>query len=373
MDSRRPVTNAISGFWDNPEWEGQWDPTAAAFALLDVGGYNYYGGSYESDHAKFPGRVMVGTESYPQDAYSYWQLVEKHPYVIGDFVWTAIDYLGESGLGHSVYVTDATAASAPKAWERMPWPTSVSWSGDVDLTGNKKPQSHFRDVVWDRTQVELAVHAPIPPGSRELVSAWGWPDEQPSWNWPGADGQPLQVHVYSKAARVRLEVNDRLVGEQEIDPAKGITATFAVPYEPGVLRASALVGGQVVATRVLQTSGPAAAIALLAEPPGPATGRDQLTFIPVEIRDAAGRLVPDASRALELEMTGPAELQAFGSADPAALGSLRDARTVTFRGRALAILRSTGKPGPVRVSVKSPDLPGAQVEIPFPAPAPAGN
>jgi beta-galactosidase len=371
MDRLRPVTNAISGFWDNPDWEGQWDPSAPAFALLDVGGYNYYGSEYENDHAKFPARVMVGTESFPSDAYNYWRLVEKHAYVIGDFVWTGIDYIGEAGLAHNVYIDDASAASAPKAWDHMPWPTTVSWCGDLDLTGNKKPQSYFRDVVWDRSQIELAVHAPVPPGKRELVSQWGWPDEQPSWNWAGAQGQPLQVNVYSKAPRVRLELNDRVIGEQAIDRDKGITTTFQVPYEPGVLRASALADGKVVATSILRTSGPAAAIALLPEGTAIPAERRQLIFLPVEIRDAAGQLVLDANRPLELELTGPAELQGFGSGNPDALGSLQDAKTESFRGRALAILRPTGKAGSMRLTAKSPGLASAHLEIQLTTPAPA--
>jgi len=371
VDRLRPVTNAICGFWDDPEWTGKWDPSAPAFALLDVGGYNYYGSEYENDHAKFPARVMAGTESFPLDAYNYWRLVEKHPYVIGDFVWTGIDYIGEAGLGHTVYVDDASAASAPKAWDHMPWPTFISWSGDLDITGNKKPQSYFRDVVWGRSRIELAVHAPIPPGKRELISQWGWPDEQQSWNWAGAQGQTLQVNVYSKAKSVRLELNGRVIGEQAIDTETGITATFQVPYEPGVLRASAVADGQVVASCVLRTSGPAATIALCPDAVAVAADRGQLIFVPVEIRDAAGQLVPDAARTLEVEFSGPAELQALGSADPDALGSLQDSKTQTFRGRALVILRPTGKAGVVRLTAKSPGLASGQIELPLAVPVAA--
>jgi beta-galactosidase len=239
----------------------------------------------------------------------------------------------------------------------------VAWCGDIDLIGDKKPQSYFRDVVWDRSPIELAVHAPVPPGTHELVSQWGWPDEQPSWNWPGAKGRTLQVNVYSKAGRVRLELNDRLLGEQAIDAEKGITATFQVPYEPGVLRASALAEGKVVGTCVLRSSGPPAALALLPDHPEKTADRNQLIYVPIEIRDASGQLVPDANRVLELQLTGPAELQAFGSANSDALGSLQDATTDSFRGRALAILRPTGKAGTVRLTVASPEIPAAHIEI----------
>ncbi|MCW3106662.1 MAG: hypothetical protein JWQ09_1168, partial [Segetibacter sp.] len=99
LDSTRPVTEAICDFWDNKGYK--WDTTANAFKLLDVGGYNYLWQQYERDHEKYPERIMVGTESFAKDAFENWQQVEKHPYVLGDFVWTAIDYMGETGIGHA--------------------------------------------------------------------------------------------------------------------------------------------------------------------------------------------------------------------------------------------------------------------------------
>lgn len=370
VDRLRPVTNAICAFWDNPEWRDQWDPTAPAFALLDIGGYNYMGDKYEGDHAKFPQRVMMGTESYPHDAETYWRLVEKHPYVIGDFVWTGMDHLGESGIGHAVRVTAATEASAPPPWGLMPWPTWINWSGDIDLIGNPKPQSRFRDVVWDRSPIEIAVHAPLAADEHELVSQWGWPDELASWNWPGAEGRNLSVNVYTKAPRVRLELNGRVVGEQAVDRERGITANFSVAYAPGVLRAVALGGdgGAAVGTEELVTTGPAAAIVLSPErgDAGAAAARaDRSTviYVPVEIRDTQGRRVPDAAVPLTAEVTGEAELKAFGTASPTALGALSDPVTESFRGAALVILRPTGSAGKVRVRVTGPGLTAGESEF----------
>jgi beta-galactosidase len=98
-DTTRPITEAICHFWDHPGY--RWDTTVAAFALLDVGGYNYLWRQYEQDHQKYPQRIMMGTESFPLEAFENWQQVEQHPYVIGDFVWTAMDYIGETGIGHT--------------------------------------------------------------------------------------------------------------------------------------------------------------------------------------------------------------------------------------------------------------------------------
>ena len=99
LDPTRKVTAAICHAWDHP---GQtWQDMQPAFTYLDVGGYNYQWAEYEKDHAKYPDRIMAGTESFPNEAYQNWSAVEKNSWVIGDFIWTAIDYLGESGIGHA--------------------------------------------------------------------------------------------------------------------------------------------------------------------------------------------------------------------------------------------------------------------------------
>ena len=176
-----------------------------AFALLDVGGYNYQWKEYETDHAKYPERVMMGTESVPLEAFDNWQQVEKHPYVIGDFVWTAMDYLGETGIGHTALDSNTTFAKE--------WPWFNSWCGDIDLTGGKKPQSYYRDIVWKRSKINMLVHEPVPAGHREAVSYWGWPDEVPYYTFTGNEGKTLQVHVYTRYPVVRLIQNGRVIAE----------------------------------------------------------------------------------------------------------------------------------------------------------------
>ena len=108
---------------------------------------------------------MMGTESFPLEAYTNWQQVEQHPYVIGDFVWTAMDYLGETGIGH-------TTLDSTQAYQfTMTFPWFNSWCGDIDLIGGKKPQSYYRDIVWNRSKIEMLVHAPVPEGHKEAVSS----------------------------------------------------------------------------------------------------------------------------------------------------------------------------------------------------------
>jgi len=133
VDDTRPVTQAVCAFWDQPGKE--WDYSAGAFSMVDIGGYNYQMQEYEPDHLKFPERMMYGSETFPKFAWENWELVKRLPYVIGDFVWTGMDYIGESGIGHN-YFFDPKASR-----ERtflMPWPWYVSWCGDIDILGNKK-------------------------------------------------------------------------------------------------------------------------------------------------------------------------------------------------------------------------------------------
>ena len=355
QDLRRPVTNAINSVWENPELNNRWEYNDPAFAILDIGGCNYAWREYESDHARCPQRVILGTESYPFEALENWRLIETNHYIIGDFVWTGMDHLGESGIGHSVYIdkdADPTT-TGPTDWEQMPWPWWINWSGDLDLVGNKKPQSLYRDVVWRRSAVELCVHEPIPAGMKEKVGAWGWPMELPSWNWATRKGQPLEVSVYSRAERVRLELNGRVIGEQAIDPSKSITARFTVPWEPGALVAKALDKGAIVAVRELRTTGPASSLRCTPESRRVRAARESLLFIPIEVTDAKGALVPDAAVEFTIAVEGEATLQAFGSANPTDLGSVMDSKATSFRGRALAILRSTGKAGSARIRLSA--------------------
>lgn len=292
LDTTRPVTEAICFFWDHPGYK--WDTTAAAYALLDVGGYNYQLNEYESDHAKYPQRVMMGTESFPLQAFENWQAVEQHPYVIGDFVWTAMDYLGETGIGHT------EPDKLTKFSMEFPW--FNAWCGDIDLIGGKKPQSYYRDVVWNRSKIEMLVHAPIAEGHTEAVSYWGWQNEVPAYTFPGAEGKPLQVHVYTRYDTVRLMQNGKIVGEQTASGQTKLTATFNISYQPGELKAIGLKNGKAVDSVVLKTAGKPAGIRLVADRKIIHVNPNDLAYVTVEVTDANGQLVPDAELLLHFNI-----------------------------------------------------------------------
>lgn len=352
-DTTRVITAGVNWFWDRPyKWE---EASPRAFAYLDVAGYNYMWDRYESDHAAYPERIIYGSESYPKDVARNWNMVEKHPYVIGDFVWTAIDYLGEAGLGHALEL--APGEHNPQF---MDWPWYNSWCGDLDFCGDKKPQSYYRDVVWRLRDISMAVHAPITEGKQEIVNGWGWTNELLSWNWEGMEGKTMTVNVYSRSPKVRLYLNDKLIGEEETDKEL-YTASFEVPYEPGRLTAQNV--GRNKSSVTLQTTGKPAAIRLTPDRSSLKASKEDLSFVKIEVVDKDGNLVPDAEVPVQISCQGNGKIVASGNGAYADMESFRSLTPKTFRGRAIAIIQPTEEPGNISVKVSSPELGETEITL----------
>jgi hypothetical protein len=332
-DDTRPVTAAVNDFWDNPHYK--WGQSAKAFEPLDIAGYNYMWWEYENDIAQYPERIIYGSETTAGEAAVNWDLVEKHTCIIGEFVWTALDYLGESGIGHAFPV--ATGENDPPQF--IGWPWFNAWCGDIDLCGDKKSQSYYRDVIWRRSPVEITVHTPMPEGSREKVSYWGWPDETPCWNWKSMEGKPMSVNVYTRYPSARLYLNGKLTGEKAVSSATKYTASFSIPYSPGELKAVGVKDGREKESKILVTTGKPERIRLTADRSILANSRNDLSYVKIEIIDTAGNVVPYSNTRVQLSLTGTGEITASGNASPTDMESFRSPAPKVFRGRALAILR----------------------------------
>jgi len=351
LDPGRLVTEAICR---TPAWD---EKTPPVFQGLDVGGYNYKMDRYEADHQSFPDRIMVGTETYPDKALENFTLAEKNPYVLGDFVWTAIDYIGETGLGISMLDT------AKIYRHNLGWPWFNAFSGSIDLIGNKKPSSFYRDVVWRRTPIAVAVHSPIPDGRVENVSNFGWPDESQSWTWPEAQGKTLQVRVFSRAPLVRLFLNGKPIGEQEIKAGE-IVAQFKVPYEPGILKAVNVENGKEADAFELKTSGAPAAIRLTADRNEIKADRNDLSYVSVEIVDVNGNVVPNANDIeVNYTITGNGELAGVGNGNPVDISSFQHPKKKVFHGKGLAIIRPTGAPGKIILKANAMGLKADTIKL----------
>ena len=245
----------------------------------------------------------------------------------------------------------------------MPWPWHDAWCGDIDVCGFKKPQSYYRDVVWRRSQIEMTVHTPVPAGVWEQVSGWGWPDETRSWNWPGQEGKPLQVAVYARCDRVRLELNGKIIGEKPVSAATKLTAKFDVPYQPGELRAVGLVGGKPVASTTLRTAGEQKAIRLTADRSTIRADRNDLSYVTVEVVDRNGNRVPNAAIPIHFTTTGAGELAATGSSAPTDTASFHMPLRTTYQGRCLVILRPKGGPGKITLKAEADGLKTATITV----------
>ena len=311
--------------------------TDAFFAPLDVAGYNYGWTHYEPSHVRTPDRVIAGTESFPMQSYDTWKGVTDNSFVIGDFIWTAIDYIGESAIGGNGYNTPDLAACGGYCPQGFGW--HISFCGDIDVVGLRKPQSYYRTVMWEVSNLELAVHEPVPAGSHEVVASWGWPDERQSWTWPVKAGTSFSINVYSRHPTVGLLLNGKPVGPPQ--NTSRYTATFAgVPYTTGTLTAVGYdANGKVAETKELATAGAPAALKLTPDRTKLRADRGDLSYVTVEVVDANGNLVPDAAFLVKFTSTGTGELAAVGSGDPADIGSFYQGTRTTYQGRAMAILR----------------------------------
>jgi beta-galactosidase len=270
-----------------------------------------------------------------------------------------MDYMGETAIGHALLQPEDQKDSTRAV---LPWPWFNAYCGDLDLIGSKKPQSHYRDVVWRTKPIAMLVHRPIPAGQKETVTTWGWPDELASWTWRESVGQPLQVRVFSRSKQVRLLLNEQLVGEQQL-PDTSITASFTVPYQPGVLKAMGLENGQSISSVDLQTVGPPTRLKLSADRSTIHANRNDLAYVTVEVVDDQGRLIPEAEVPVRFSLSGDGELAGVGNGNPTDVSSFQQPRKTTFRGRCLAILRPEKSVGTITLKATSTGLQGGEITV----------
>ncbi len=372
LDGTRPVIAALC-YWDisKVDWkQDSWKVTQS----LDVVGYNYMWAEYDNDAVKH-NQLMCGTETYPKEASQNWDRVEKYNKIVGDFVWTAMDYLGEAGIGHGLFVKDGK--SSPFF---MPYPYYNGWCGDIDLIGGKKPQSYYRDVVWNIQPITMAVELPCPEGYHREISGWGWQPEVNAWEHPATfftphnipnimfdgggtvagpkqkmTGRHVNVNVYSKAKQVRLYLNGKLVGTKPTSDT--YHAGFEVDYEPGTLRAVEFDGEREGASFELKTAGKPARIELDTE------RYDNLIYVTLTLVDKDGNRVVDYERMAKFTVEGGGKVLAMGNANPTDMESFRSDRTRLFNGRAMAVIQTDGSGTPVKLSVKCQDVSGANMVI----------
>lgn len=351
LDPTRPVTQALAT-WDS-DWE-IYDPLAA---LHEVVGYNYVIQFAEKDHQRVPNRIMWQTESFPRHAFQNWCAVNDHSYVVGDFVWTAIDYQGESGIGRYYYEGETPG----EHYEGLQFPWHGAYCGDIDITGFRKPISEYRRILFNpgNNKMSLAVREPNGYYGNIKETSWSvWPTWY-SWDWPSWEGKNIEVEVSSRYDAVRLYLNNELIAEKPTTRNEAFQAVFSIPYQPGTLRAEGIENGKVVCTQEISTPGKPAGIRIstpdICNNKKHANGQD-LQICYIDIIDAKGNICPRAAEELTFEVSGPATLVAAGNGDLKDLDSYIDNQHKTWKGRAMVVLRSQYKAGSVTLTVKGKGL-----------------
>jgi beta-galactosidase len=333
------------------------------FAVLDIGGYNYAAGGdhnqkdlYEQDHKRLPGRVMVGTESYPLVAFGSWMPVIDHPFVIGDFVWTAIDYIGEASIGWRGYF---------QKQDFFPW--NLAYCGDIDICGWKRAQSYYRDVLWNDNKLSVWVTPPQPSfplnPERQSWSIWHWADAVDDWNWEGNEGREIEVNVYSSCQIVELFLNGKSLGKRNTDRSSEYIATWLVPYSPGILKAVGFNGKKQVAVSELRTAAKPVQIRLSADRDRIKSDGQDLSYITVELTGEDGIRNPKAENLVSFEVEGPGTIAGVGNANPTSLESFQQPVRKAWRGRCMVIVKSDTIPGKTTLKASSQGLATGILEL----------
>jgi beta-galactosidase len=353
-DPTRPVTSAVNDLKPDK------DPY---FSVLDVAGYNYASGGdhnqknlYEIDHDRLPQRVMAGTESYPLEAFRSWRDVVDHPYVIGDFVWTAFDYIGEASIGWRGYF---------QKQDFFPW--NLAYCGDIDICGWKRAQSYYRDALWNENKLSIWV---TPPGSsfklnpeRQSWSKWHWNDVVSDWNWKGYEGKIMNVTIYSSCEEVELLMNGKSLGKKMTGLSTKYLAEFQVPYEPGTLRAVGYTGRKKAVTSELQSSDETAQIRLSADRNKIKANGEDLSYVTVELTDNNGILNPKADNLISFEIGGPGTIVGVGNANPVSLESYQLPERKVWHGRCMVVIKSENQSGRIILNASAGGLRAASIEI----------
>ena len=318
------------------------EATSPSLDLLDLAGYNYASGRYPLEVKAHPNRVIFGSETFPQTLAANWAMVKKYPYLIGDFMWTAWDYLGEAGIGTWAYTPDGKGFSKPYPW-------LLADAGAMDILGDPNGELFWASAIWGKGTF-IAVQ-PINHDVKPAKGAWRGTNAIPSWSWNGCDGKKATVEVYTEGASVELFLNGVQKGKAKVRDNRAI---FKVKYAPGKLEAVSYdAGGREIARAGLMSAKKAK---ITLAPEKTAAKTEELVYIPVLVADENGIVESNADKKVSVTVEN-GELLGFGSANPRTEERFDTGEYTTYYGRALAVVKA-GKAGKLTVAAN-----GATCEI----------
>ena len=373
LDLTRPVT--LGGGSSSGASDRSWN-------WVDVGDAHYDadGNGYTQIHSAHPGAAITQSESFAATFWDDDQWSASNPWAVGNWIWAAWDYLGETGLDKTPVTAAGTVEAAgdpitKPGWSildtlyksyggwSVPYPWFQSNCGDLDLIGQVKPQNAWHQAVIGQAPISVYVERPVPSGDEQAAIWWTYYDEQPSWNWDVQPGQEMTVHVYTPGDTVTVSLNGAPLGDGPVTPQKCI-ATFTIPYAPGTLTAIASSRGQVIGRQSLITAGPPAALRLTSDARSLTTSPDALAHVLVDVLDDHGHVVSGAVLNVNFEVDGAGTLAGVASGNPHNVESFRQPHRYTWHGQALVVLAPARRPGRLTLTASAPGLRPARITLP---------
>ena len=364
LDTSRPVTHALCSLWDNAEEfeieKAEMDfpaekmdhfakKTAVTSDTCDIVGYNYLEYRLERDLVRFPNKVFINTETFPLCAYTTIKQLLKNPRIAGDFVWTAWDYFVETAIGHVEY-------EKKREEFMLQYPYHISDCGDINMIGQRKPQSYYREIAWElRKAPYIAVRHPKVCHIEYFMSGWGFYECERSWAFEGYEGKKCEAYVFADCDEVALFINGNEVARQA-KKENGVYK-FNITYTPGEISAVAYVNGKAIGSDKMQTEGKAEKITLIKEK---SYTKSEIVYVDVEIQDKNNALCTQANQKLTFEAQGGIILGCMS-------GNLTTEQVYTIntcnaeKGRALVAIKKTDKEA--IISVTSNGFEKAQIKI----------
>ncbi|MBE7088646.1 MAG: glycoside hydrolase family 2 protein [Clostridiales bacterium] len=308
--------------------------TYKCFAEMDAAGYNYGILRYKKDLKKYKDRIILGSETFCSDAYRFWELAKSHPALIGDFVWSGMDYLGEVGIGSWEYREYAPDFNKGVGW-------LSAGSGRVDLIGTPLGEALYTKVAFELEKAPQIAVVPVShTNERHSPSAWKFSNAIPSWSWNGLNGSPARVEVYARSPFVELFINGKSVGRKK-RAKNNCRFTFKTKYYDGEICAVSLdEGGNELCKTTLKTAGEQTVLSVLPEKLKVKQG--EACFINLAFTDTDGVVKPLEKGKINIKVEG-GTLLGLGHACPYNAEGFINDYTNTYYGRALAVVKATGK------------------------------
>lgn len=318
------------------------------FSKVDIAGYNYGEQVYKAHNKMVPDRIIVGSETHPPTIKRNWDLVMSSPAIIGDFMWTGWDYLGEVGVGRIEYGENTGVYIKP-------YPSVSAYTGAINLIGDRDLYSHLAAIVWGREKKPyIAVERLNHIGEKMHESHYRFSDAIPCWTWPGQEGKKGTVEVYSTGKSVELLQDGKSLGKKKL---KDCVAKFKTVYAPSKLEAISYdAAGKEIARSELRTADAETKLTMEVENPTIPADGETLAYINVSVTDNCGNLKMMDNQMISVEVTGAGVLQAVGSGSPLPEEAYDGNCCTTYQGRMQIIVRAGTEPGSIHVRISNPEL-----------------